>query len=229
MRKATGSVTDSKAASTALARRLAAIIAIVAATAVAVQLGMNLARAVEQGKPLWMVPIDLFGYFTIWTNTLVALVTARFARGGDSAGLLGRPWVLAAAVVYIVVVGVIYNTLLAQYNPQVGVRRLLDLIFHTVIPLAYPLWWLTQVPRGRLGWNALLPTLAFPLAYCFAAMAKGAITGRYAYFFIDLDKYGLVQVLLNSAGLAALYALLMAVVIAYDRWAGGTIAVEPAE
>ena len=219
--------TDSGAASTTLARRLAAIIAILAAAAIIVQLGMNLARAAEQGQPLWMVPIDLFGYFTIWTNTLVALVTARFARG-DAAGLLGRPWVMAAAVVYIVVVGVIYNTLLVQYNPQVGVRRLLDLIFHTAIPVAYPLWWLTQVPRGRLGWNALFPALAFPLAYCFAAMTKGAITGRYAYFFIDLDKYGLVQVLLNSAGLAALYALLMAVVIAYDRWAGGTIAVEPA-
>ena len=53
--------TDSEAASTALARRLAAIIAILAAAAIIVQLGMNLARAAEQGKPLWMVPIDLFG------------------------------------------------------------------------------------------------------------------------------------------------------------------------
>ena len=87
---AAGVETDSEAASTALARRLAAVIAILAAAAIIVQLGMNLARAAEQGKPLWMVPIDLFGYFTIWTNTLVALVTARFARGND-VGLLGRP------------------------------------------------------------------------------------------------------------------------------------------
>lgn len=203
------------------ARQLAAVIAIVATTAIIVQLGINVARAAHEGKPLWMVPIDLFGYFTIWSNTLVALVTARFARGGDDKGLFGRPWLLAATVVYIVVVGLIYNTLLASMNPQVGVRKLLDLTFHTFIPIAYPLWWLTQTTRGRLGWNALLPALVFPLAYSFVAMTKGAITGKYAYFFIDIGKYGVPQVLLNIAGLAALYALLMAVVIAFDRRVGG--------
>jgi hypothetical protein len=203
------------------ARRLAGIIAIVAIAAIVTQLGLNLARAAEQGKPLWMVPIDLYGYFTIWSNTLVAIITARYARGGDEQGLFVRPWLLAATVVYIVVVGLIYNLLLAGYNPQTGLRKLIDVTFHTVIPIAYPLWWLTQVPRGRLGWNALPPALVFPVAYSFVAMAKGAITGKYAYFFIDVGKYGVGAVLLNIGGLALLYAALMAVVIAFDRRARG--------
>jgi hypothetical protein len=131
-------------------------------------------------------------------------------------------------VVYIVVVGLIYNLLLAGYNPQTGLRKVIDLTFHTIIPIAYPLWWLTQVPRGRLGWNALAPALVFPLAYSFVAMGKGAITGKYAYFFIDIGKYGVSQVLLNIAGLALLYAALMAVVIAFDRRAGGATAMDPA-
>lgn len=213
------------------ARRLAAIIAIVTAMAVASQLGLNFVRAVEKSTPLWLVPIDLFGYFTIWSNTLVALVTARFALSGRPAARhdgLGGPWLLAATVVYIIVVGVVYNLLLAQYNPQVGVRKLLDLVFHTAIPIAYPLWWLTQVRRGQLGWNALLPTLAFPLAYCAVAMIKGGITGKYAYFFIDIGKYGVGQVLINIAGLAALYAVLMALVIAFDRRGSNIVAGDPA-
>ena len=213
---------------TVLARRLAGVIAIIAITAIITQLGLNLARAAEQGKPLWMVPIDLYGYFTIWSNTLVALITARDARGGDEAGLFGRPWLLAATVVYIVVVGLIYNLLLAGYNPQTGLRKAIDLTFHTVIPIAYPLWWLTQVPRGRLAWNALAPALVFPVAYSFVAMGKGAITGKYAYFFIDVGKYGVPQVLLNIGGLALLYAALMAVVIAFDRRARGGAAMDAA-
>lgn len=214
------------------ARRLAGVIAIVAIAAIVTQLGLNLARAAEQGKPLWMVPIDLYGYFTIWSNTLVAIITARYALGGDSGGgdengLFGRPWLLAATVVYIVVVGLIYNLLLAGYNPQTGLRKLIDLTFHTLIPIAYPLWWLTQVPRGRLGWNALAPALVFPVAYSFVAMGKGAITGKYAYFFIDVGKYGVGAVLLNIGGLALLYAALMALVIAFDRRASGSAAMDP--
>jgi hypothetical protein len=74
------------------------------------------------------------------------------------------------------------------------------------------------VPRGRLGWNALAPTVIFPVVYGVFALAKGSITGKYAYFFIDVGKYGLGQVLINIAALGLLYALLMALVIALDRW-----------
>jgi hypothetical protein len=202
---------------TKAARRAAAVIAIIAWSTIVLQLALNFAGAGAKGVPLWRVPIDLYGYFTIWSNTLVALVTMRFARG-RSDGLLGHPVTLAATVVYIIVVGVIYNTLLVQYNPQTGVRLVIDTIFHTLIPLAYPLWWLVCVPRGRLGWNAVAPTVVFPVVYGVVALIKGAVTGKYAYFFIDVGKYGLGQVLLNILALGLLYAMLMAIVIALDRW-----------
>lgn len=200
------------------ARLAAGVIAAVAWTAIAVQLAVNLADAGPKGVPLWRVPIDLYGYFTIWSNTLVALITTRFARGGDEKGLLGRPAVMASTVVYIIVVGVIYNTLLVQYNPQTGLRLVIDTIFHTAIPLAYPLWWLVFVPRGRLDWGALLPSVVFPVVYGVFALMKGGITGKYAYFFIDVGKYGFGQVLINIAALGLMYGVLMAVVIALDRW-----------
>ena len=200
------------------ARLVAGVIAAVAWTAIAVQMGLNFADAGGKGVPLWRVPIDLYGYFTIWSNTLVALITTRFALGGDEKGLLGQPATMAATVVYIIVVGAIYNTLLVQYSHQTGLRLTLDTIFHTVIPLAYPLWWLVFVPRGRLGWGALLPSIVFPMAYGVFALIKGSITGKYAYFFIDVGKYGLGQVLINLAALGLLYGLLMAGVIWLDRW-----------
>ena len=201
-----------------LGRQAAAVIAVVAWTAIVVQLGLNFAGAGAKGVPLWRVPIDLYGYFTIWSNTLVALVTTRFARGGGEGNVLGHPVTMAATIVYIIVVGVIYNTLLVQYNPQTGLRLLIDTTFHTLIPIAYPLWWLAFVPRGRLGWRAVGPTVVFPVVYGVFALVKGSITGKYAYFFIDVGKYGLGQVLLNILALGLLYAVLMAIVIALDRW-----------
>jgi hypothetical protein len=213
---------------TGQARRLAAAIAIIAWGAIAAQLLLNLGDAPAKGIPPWRVPIDLYGYFTIWSNTLVAMITTRAARGGDDRGLFGRPWLLAATVVYIIVVGLIYNLLLAGLNPQTGLRKLIDTIFHTIVPIAYPLWWLVCVPRGRLGWQALWPTLVVPILYGLVATSKGAVTGKYAYFFIDVGKYGWPQVLLNIAGLALLYAALMALVIAFDRRAGGATAPDPA-
>ncbi|MFZ4690238.1 MAG: Pr6Pr family membrane protein [Polymorphobacter sp.] len=198
-------------------RSAAAAIAALVFVTIAAQLTLNIAAAPAKGVPLWRVPIDLYGYFTIWSNTLVALVTWRFARG-NAQGLLGRPSVQASTVVYIIVVGVIYNTLLVQYNPQTGVRLLIDTIFHTIVPIAYPLWWLAFVPRGRLDWTALAPAVIFPVVYGLFALAKGAMTGKYAYFFINVGKYGMPQVLLNIAALGVLYAALMALVIALDRW-----------
>jgi hypothetical protein len=198
------------------ARMLAGVIAVVTWAAIALRLALNFAGAEAKGVPLWRVPIDLYGYFTIWSNTLVALVTTRFARG-RSDGLLGHPVTLAATVTYIIVVGVIYNTLLIQANRLTGLPLVLDFIVHTVVPIAYPVWWLACVPRGQLGWNAVVPAVAFPVIYGVFALVKGELTGKYAYFFIDVGRYGLGQVLLNILGLGLFFAVLMAILIALDR------------
>lgn len=201
-----------------LARLLAAMIALLIWAAIAVQIGLNLERAASESVPAWLVPFRLYGYFTIWANTLVALVTTHFALKGDSNSLLARSGTRAATVVYIIVVGLIYNTLLVQYNPQTGLRLLIDTVFHTVVPIAYPLWWLVCVRRGRLGWGHALPAMGLPLAYCCVAMGRGLLTGKYAYFFIDINKYGLSQVMLNIAALVAFFVGLMAALIGLDRW-----------
>ena len=52
------------------------------------QLIINFGNAPGEGKPLWSVPLALYGYFTIWTNTLVALVTTHAARSGDRDALV---------------------------------------------------------------------------------------------------------------------------------------------
>jgi hypothetical protein len=200
------------------ARRGAAVIAVIVWGALVTQLVLNFGKAGVEGKPLWLVPLEMYGFFTIWSNTLVGLICTAVARG--KTGLLSRAGTMGAAVVYIIVVGVIYNTLLVQYNPQTGIRLFTDTIFHTVIPMSYPLWWAILVPRGHMQWKAMWGALGFPLAYTFVALSRGALTGKYAYFFLDVAKYGIAQVLLNLVGLVIFFAVLMAGVIGFDRWRG---------
>ena len=202
----------------ARARLLATLIAVTSWGAIGAQIALNLGNAAAEGVSLWLVPLRLYGYFTIWANTLVALVTTHVALRGDREALLARSGTLAATLVYIVVVGVIYNTLLAGMRHLEGVPKLVDMLLHGVVPVAYPLWWLMCVRRGRLGWGHAVPAMGVPLAYCGVAMGRGLLTGKYAYFFIDIDKYGLTRVLINSTGLVMLFVGLMAALIALDRW-----------
>ena len=201
------------------ARQVAGIIAVLALGAVVSQSLINMTAASARGESPVLAVVLLYGYFTIWSNTLVGLVAGRFALRGEGDGVLTRPGTLAAALVYIVVVGLIYNVLLAKLNNVSGVRLAVDTVLHSVVPTAYALWWLLLVPRRRIGWNALAPAMAFPFAYCIVAMGRGALTGKYAYFFIDAGKLGMPQVALNIAGLVLFFGGLMAAVIAFDRWA----------
>ncbi len=199
------------------ARRGAAVVAFVAGGAVLAQAVLNGTAAAAKGESVPMAVLGLFGFFTIWSNTLVALVTARFSMRGANGGFLTRGGTLAAAAVYIIVVGAIYNLLLAKYNPVTGVRLFTDTLLHSVVPIGYVLWWLVLAPRRLLGWNGVLPSMAFPLAYSVVALTRGALAGKYAYFFIDVGKYGWPQVLFNMAGLVVFFGVLMAAVIAFDR------------
>jgi hypothetical protein len=200
------------------ARLAAGMIAMIAWGAITAQLALNFGNAPGEGKPLWIVPFQLYGYFTIWSNTLVALVTTHFAMRRDGKALFGRPGTLAATMVYIIVVGAIYNTLLAGFRHLDGTPKFIDMLLHVIVPLAYPAWWLTCIRRGQLAWRLVVPAMAFPLAYWLVAMGRGLLTGKYAYFFIDVGKYGLPQVLINIGGLVVLFAGLMAMVIGFDRW-----------
>lgn len=195
-------------------RMAAAGIAVLAGGALMLQFGLDI---VERGRDPAGEIAHLYGWFTIWSNTMVALIAGHVALLGRARGP-GHPALLAASVVWIMVVGVVYNTLLSQFNhPPTLARQLIDLVFHAIVPLAWPLWWLWGRPAGHLHWRHLAVVLPLPLAYCAFSLWVGSQTGRYAYFFIDVGRYGWGQVIVNIAGLAVFFIGLMAAAIAWDR------------
>lgn len=196
------------------ARAAAAGIAMLTGGALFGQIALDM---IEKGRGPFEAFGGLFGYFTIWSNGIVAMVAGWCGLIGRARGP-GHPALLAASTVFILVVGGVYNTLLAGLNhPPTLLRELIDHVFHIAAPILWPLWWLTLRPRRRLGWGHVWAVLPVPLLYCGWSLWRGGVTGKYAYFFIDVSLLGWNQVILNIAGFAALFAVLMAAAIGWDQ------------
>lgn len=151
------------------------------------------------------------GFFTLWTNGLAAVLLGRVALTGRGAG-----WAPGFVAVQLTVVGVVYHALLAaQYDPQ-GLALVADILLHTVAPAgAAVAWW--RHGRGGAEWRDAALWLLWPLGFCAAAMARGAATGWYPYFFLDPGVVSWPGVAGAVAGLALLFLLLGLLVVALSR------------
>ncbi|MBS3927286.1 MAG: Pr6Pr family membrane protein [Sphingomonadales bacterium] len=161
----------------------------------------------------------LLRYFTIITNTLVGLVFAAIAWRG-SEGVSPR-W-LGAAMLGIVLVGVVFNLLLGGLTHATMWDWLGDRIHHVVMPVLVPLWWLAFAPKGRFTWSDPLRWALFPLAYAaYIFLRVGLETPgsgiAYPYFFMDADRLGYVAAMLNMAAIALGFVLTGLGVVWLDR------------
>jgi hypothetical protein len=190
--------------STPLDRAFLILIALLGWLGIVLQLWVSARLSMHQGHPAWHGIVQALCYFTVLTNILVTLIATRLAWCG-ARGFLGRPGILAAAAVYIVIVGLIYALLLSALWAPTGLHKLADAILHALIPLLYFLWWLLYAPKQGLRWSQPLSWLAYPLAYGAFSVVLGILTGKYLYPFADLRNLAAAQALRNAALLLLLF------------------------
>lgn len=198
------------------ARRVAVAGAVLGWIGLALQYVLLAQGMSNWGEALWRFA----GYFTLLTNTWVALVFTHAAIWPERRTGLGGPRVVFAATTAILLVGIVYTVALrALWNPQ-GLNAVADHIVHDAMPLlSLAFWWLQ--PHGRIGWKDALWALVWPAGYFGYAMARGAFDGWYAYWFLNPAELPLPQMAL-SVGLLLLGVLAMAQVLAgLDRMLGG--------
>lgn len=193
-------------------RRVAGAIAALAWFAVALQLVLSMGAAVTAGGAVATTLVNFFSFFTILTNLLVAVVMTRIAIGRPtSASLAG------ATTLSIAVVGLVYSIALRSiWSPQ-GWQKVADMALHDATPLAAVLFWLALVPHGRLAWRNVWLWLAYPLGYLAYALARGAVDGWYAYWFLDAGRIGYAVFFRNAAVIAALFLLLACALVGLDK------------
>ena len=194
--------------SSPLARPAATIIAIAALGALALQTTLNLDR---DGSPLVSAGL-LLRFFTIWGNLAAGLVMGWIALGRRVA-----PEIVHALATALAIVGLVYWLLLAgMYHPE-GLDRITNQFHHTLVPLVTILWGLAFGQRSANAMRSIGVVMIAPVAYAIFALAYGAASGFYAYFFLDAGQLGWAQLAINIVGLAVLFALVGALLLGVKR------------
>lgn len=177
----------------ARARTAAAIISLAAFAALGAQIAINEGSALE-------ALASMMRFFTIWSNLAAAVLLGWVALGRRVA-----PQVLFSLATALALVGLVYHLLLAADHHPTGADWYTNQMHHTVIPLATIGWWLGFSDTRATGWRTLPVVIAVPLIYTMFALIVGEQTGFYPYFFLDLPHIGWRQLLVNVAGLGAVF------------------------
>ena len=150
------------------------------------------------------------GFFTILTNIGAASVATAIALGATS-GLGGARARLMAAT-SIITVGIVYSVALRALWSPTGLQKVADALLHDATPLLWLLLWLA-VRTPRLQWREVGWALLPPALYAAYSLARGAIDGWYAYWFLDPAKQSMpelaVSIVVMIAGIAAVAAALI--------------------
>ncbi|TDF81686.1 Pr6Pr family membrane protein [Pseudomonas sp. H9] len=195
-------------------------------SALAIQLYLVLlARWHEQASLIGGL-INFFSYFTVLSNTLVAVVLTQAVFGRPSAA---RRWFLSPAVssgvtVSIAFVALAYSLLLRHmWQPQ-GWQWLADELLHDVMPLLFVGYWWCCVEKGSLRLKHLMAWLLYPAGYFAFALWRGQSIGVYPYPFIDVAELGYTQVLVNALAMMLGFIAIGVLVLCLDHWQGGRLA-----
>lgn len=163
--------------------------------------------------------VSFFSYFTVLTNTLAATVLTCELTSRESAARRWflQPWVSSGIAVSIAVVGLAYSVLLRHLWHPEGWQWLADELMHDVMPLLFLAWWFCCVPKGTLRLRHIALWVIYPLVYFAYALLRGHLLAAYPYPFIDVEKLGYPQVLVNAGGLLVGFLVISMLVIGLDK------------
>jgi len=135
-------------------------------------------------------PFNLFGYFTIQSNIILAVVYAVIAvvslRGDAASPALNIA--RASVTTYIIIVGVVYATLLAPLGAAGGVPAAwANTALHIIMPIYALADWILFSDRARIGFTRLWIVLIYPIVWVVVVLVRGATDGWVPYPFLHPD------------------------------------------
>lgn len=157
-----------------------AVVRVVAALAVLVAVAATFFDTASRAA---IVPVNFFGYFTIQGNILLAVVLLLTVLRGDRRSP-GLALVRGAATSYIVVVGLVYNTLLIGLAGGVALPWA-NTVMHLLFPIYGLLDWLLVADRPPLPWRRLWVVVVYPIVWLVVVLVRGATDGWVPYPFLD--------------------------------------------
>lgn len=172
----------------------------------------------------WARGLNVFTYFTIMSNVIVAVTCILLAINPRRFSSAFAVWRLTG-IVAIAITGIIYNTVLAKLFVAPNVwSALSNDLEHIVVPILAVLGWLVFGPRLRFRWSTILWGALIGLAWLTFTLIRGTFPVAnqtddhwYPYPFLDVAVHGYPSTLINSVAILAFYVLLAAGVLGLDK------------
>jgi hypothetical protein len=134
--------------------------------------------------------VNFFSYFTNLGNLFASAVfiigAVRILRRTPSSAAWEA--VRGASVVYMAFIGIVFNTLLS--DADLGLEPWVNLVHHTLMPIAVVVDWLLLAPRVRLAMRIAWLWVIVPVAYSIYSIVRGAVIGFYCYPFFNPGAVG---------------------------------------
>ena len=194
--------------------KLVAVIRLVAVTLGVVAIVATFADTASRTS---INPFNFFGFFTMQSNIIWLIVIAITGivalQGTKQPSLL--PLARGCATAYMILVGVIYNALLAGQEGGVALEWANNVV-HIILPIYALLDWILFADRPPLAWRHLWVSLVYPMVWVAVVLIRGATDGWVPYpFFNPATGYGLVFA--YALAIAVLTVITAAIVWALSR------------
>lgn len=164
--------------------------------------------------PIIETSIRFFSFFTILTNSLVAIY---FTLSILKKKIIDKPGTLTAVTVYITIVGIVYQIILRPIWKPTGLQMIVNELLHSVIPLLVILFWYLYEEKKSLTYKQLPMWLIYPFVYLLYILVRGSISNFYPYPFVDVANLGFAKVLSNSAILMLVFISIAALFITLGK------------
>jgi len=221
---------------------LRAAASVLIAAAIIAQAARSISGAIEGGRDVTTTVVNFFSFFTILSNVLSVIALAWAAvwfwtRGRrDAAAPEPRSLAvaLACATTYMLVTGVVYNTLLRGIPlPQGTTVPWSNEVLHVVGPLVLAADLFLGPRRRALGWKTILAVLVFPVAWVVYTLVRGPLTTSpitgdpfwYPYPFLNPHNFdnGYAGVAVYVVGIAVAISLAAVLVLWVGRRRGARL------
>ena len=156
-------------------------------------------------------PVNHYSYFTVLSNIFGAVVLAV---------ALARPVpdvLRGAAVTYLGLTGIVYNTMLRGIDVQTP--GFANEVLHVIVPILMVADWILAPPTVRITGRHILIWMAAPIAYLVYTLIRGPFVDWYPYPFLDPRPNGYLAVVIGSVLVALVFALAAFVV----AWTGNRL------
>jgi hypothetical protein len=158
--------------------------------------------------------IHFFSFFTILTNTLVAIYfTCVALYKNKEIKILNKPGTLSAITIYILMVGLVYQFALRQLWHPEGLQRIVDELLHSIIPILVLVFWYLYERVQSINYMQIFNWTLYPLIYLVYVLVRGSFTNLYPYPFVNVVTIGINNVLINAGVLVVIFLLMSLLIV----------------